>query len=85
MSKPSCSSRGKKFYVAVVGGDKFDSHASPHLSSALRNTQADDGDKVVVYEVCARDAGAARLPSTYKKGKRVGKFVAGDDGFSVDG
>lgn len=47
--------------MVVVNGDALDSHAHEKLSEALSLANPDDGSRVTVYLVEAKDAGAARL------------------------
>jgi len=72
-----CSAPDKRFTVLVVNGDPYDSHAGRSFESALSLANPDRGSRVEVWRTCASDAGAARLPSNYKKkGKKVRTFRA---------
>lgn len=62
-----CKRGEKRFTVLQLNNDPYDSHAGRSFESALRSAQPDRGDHISVWSVCASDAGAARLPSTYKK------------------
>lgn len=50
----------------------LDTHAGRNFEAALRSAQPDRNSELRVYVTCASDAGAARLPSNFKK---HGKFV----------
>jgi hypothetical protein len=66
-----CSPGEKRFTVLRVNGDDHDTHAGRSFEAALRSAQPDRGSKIDVFVACARDAGAARLPSAYKRGKLI--------------
>jgi len=65
--KISCRRGEKRFTVIQVGRDPYDTFAGRSFEAALRLAMPDRGSQLTVRSVCAPDAGAARLPSTYKK------------------
>lgn len=71
-----CPVGAKRFTVLRVNRDDTDSHAGRSFEAALRSAQPDRGSKVDVFVTCARDAGEARLPAVYKKGKLIKTFRA---------
>lgn len=62
-----CGTGERRFTVIRVNGDPHDTHAGRSFEDALRLATPDRGARLDVLAVCATDAGAARLPSTYKK------------------
>jgi hypothetical protein len=67
-----CAVGTKRFTVIRVNGNGFDSYAGRSFESALRSAQPDRGARLDVFVVCARDAGEARLTTSYiKHGKLV--------------
>lgn len=69
-------SGGGKWIVVVNKSDPKDSYASRDEEQALMAALFDEGTKYDVYEVEAKDAGAARL--LYKKGKKLRTGTAPD-------
>ena len=65
-----------QFFVVVADGDAYDSHAAESLERALDLATFDKGTRYTIYKVTSSDAGAARMPYEYKKGKVVKKAVA---------
>ncbi len=61
-----CHRNMKRFTVVVVNGNPTDSYAGRSFEAAFENAMPDRGSHVDVYQTCATDAGAARLPSVYK-------------------
>jgi hypothetical protein len=61
-----CSASEQRFTVLRVNGDAYDTHAGRSFEQALASAMPDRGARIDVFRTCARDAGAARLPSTYK-------------------
>lgn len=58
-----------RWVVVVCDDDGKDSHAAPSLEEALELANPDRGAVLVVFEVVATDAGAARL--AWKQGRRL--------------
>ena len=65
--KVKCKQGERRFTVIQVNGDAYDTHAGRSFESALRLANPDRGAQLTVRSVCATDAGAARLPSVYRK------------------
>ncbi len=67
-ARPNPPSHG--WWVVVVDGDPYDSHAARTREAAIELANPDDGAQLTVYSgVRADDAGAARLPSVYRGAK----------------
>jgi hypothetical protein len=62
-----------KFFVVRINGDDSDTFAATSKEGALEMAMPDEGDKVEVRVVNAKDAGAARL--MFSKGKAVKESV----------
>ncbi len=65
--KVTCKRGERRFTVLVVNGDPYDSHAARSFETALQSANPDRGSQIAVWAVCAPDAGAARLPSQYRR------------------
>lgn len=62
-----CSPGEQRFTVIRVDGDPHDTYAGRSFEEARSNALPDRGAKLDIFAVCAVDAGAARLPSTYRR------------------
>jgi hypothetical protein len=70
-----CGSNERRFTVLRINHALYDTHAGRSFEAALELALPNRGDHVAVFAVCARDAGAARLPSVYeKRGQLLRKF-----------
>lgn len=65
-----------EFFVVVADGDPNESYAGESLEEALDAAMFDSGTRYTVYKVMASDAGDARMPYSWKKGKVVKKAIA---------
>ena len=66
----------RQFFVVVADGDPNESYAGESLEEALDAAMFDSGTRYTVYKVMASDAGDARMPYSWKKGKVVKKATA---------
>lgn len=73
VKEPTPEPPTKGWTVVVVDGHDLDGHAAPTLAEALELAHPDRGAVIVVWEVAAPDAGAARI--TYATGKRLFQFA----------
>ncbi len=65
--KIKCKIGERRFTVVRINRDDYDTHAGRSFERAMDAALPDRGAMVDVFSVCAPNAGAARLPSSYKK------------------